>query len=247
MVDVVAIVPARGGSKGLPGKNIASFRGAPLIHWSIAAGLVAKTVQRVICSTDDETIRDVAVSAGAEAPFLRPAEFATDHSTDLELFRHALLWFRDNEGFIPEIVVQLRPTTPLRQAHWIDECVEMLLADPAASSVRSVSPAHPTPYKMWKRGEDNVLTPLMTLEGVAEPFNMPRQSLPEAWSQTAHLDVIRSETILSGSMTGPRILAYPVSHNLSVDIDNAMDFRLSQITADAHWEEIVRPKAAVRG
>lgn len=247
MVSVVAVIPARGGSKGLPGKNIAPFRGAPLIAWSIAAGLLAKTVQRVICSTDDETIRDLAISAGAEAPFLRPAEFATDHSTDHELFLHALLWFRDNEGFTPEIVVQLRPTTPLRHPHWVDECVEMLLADPSASSVRSVTPAHPTPYKMWKRGEDNVLTPLMTVEGIPEPFNMPRQSLPEAWWQTAHIDVIRSETILSGSMTGPRILAYPVSSYLSVDIDTEADFRLSQTTADAYWEEIVRPETAGRG
>ena len=247
MVRTVAIVPARGGSKGLPGKNIASFCGAPLIAWSIAAGLAARTAQRVICSTDDETIRDLAISAGAEAPFLRPVEFAADHSTDLELFRHALLWFRDNEGYIPEIVVQLRPTTPLRHAHWVDDCVEMLLADPSASSVRSVTPAHPTPYKMWKRGEDSVLTPLLTLEGIPEPFNMPRQSLPEAWWQTAHIDVIRSETILAGSMTGSKILAYPVSSHLSVDIDTEADFELSQATAKVYWDEIVRPDTAARG
>ena len=247
MARVVAIVPARGGSKGLPGKNIAPFLGAPLIAWSIAAGLKATTVDQVICSTDDDAIRDIALSAGAEVPFMRPAEIAADHSTDLELFQHALLWFRDNEGYVPEIVVQLRPTTPLRQAHWIDECVEMLLADPSASSVRSVTPAHPTPYKMWKRGADNVLTPLMTVEGVPEPFNMPRQSLPEAWWQTAHIDVIRSETILSGSMTGSKILAYLVDSHLSVDIDTEADFRLSQITADAYWDEIVRPEMARRG
>ncbi|HQC21081.1 MAG TPA: acylneuraminate cytidylyltransferase family protein, partial [Anaerolineaceae bacterium] len=112
--EVLALIPARGGSKGIPRKNIRDFGGAPLIAWSIAAALRAETVTRVIVSTDDEEIAAVAREWGAETPFLRPAELAQDDTTDYPVFRHALDWLAAHENYRPEVVVQLRPTSPVR-------------------------------------------------------------------------------------------------------------------------------------
>ena len=117
MVDrakVLVIVPARGGSKSIPRKNIRRFAGHPLLAYSIAAGRQAESVGRVLVSTDDAEIVEVARRFGAEAPFLRPAELAGDDTPDLPVFEHALEWLRREEGYQPEVVVQLRPTSPVR-------------------------------------------------------------------------------------------------------------------------------------
>src|SRR5262249_7126007 len=117
---VVAIVPARGGSKAIPRKNVRLLGGVPLIAYSIEAGLTARTVDRVIVSTDDEEIAAVARRFGAEVPFMRPAALAGDSTPDLPVFQHALDWLDAHEGYRPEIVVQLRPTSPLRPPDCVD-------------------------------------------------------------------------------------------------------------------------------
>src|SRR5215217_5248674 len=114
MTEILALIPARGGSKGIPRKNIRHFAGYPLIAWSIAAAKQSEFIMRVIVSTDDEVIAAMARECGAETPFLRPAEFAQDKTTDLPVFEHALNWLGENEGYHPEMVIQLRPTSPIR-------------------------------------------------------------------------------------------------------------------------------------
>ena len=146
MTHILALIPARGGSKGIPRKNIRSFAGYPLIAWSIAAGLQAKSVSRVIVSTDDDEIAAVARELGAETPFLRPAEFAQDRTTDLPVFEHALKWLEDIEGYKPEIVVQLRPTSPIRPRDCVDTAVSILSQHLDADSVRGVVPAAQNPH-----------------------------------------------------------------------------------------------------
>ncbi len=148
--EVLAIIPARGGSKGLPRKNIRSLAGYPLISYSIAAGLQANTVTRTIVSTDDEEIAAVARKYGADTPFLRPAEFAQDNTLDLPVFQHALNWLAENEGYQPDVVVQLRPTSPVRPPSLVDDAVRLLLANPAATSVRGLVPSGQNPHKMWR-------------------------------------------------------------------------------------------------
>jgi N-acylneuraminate cytidylyltransferase len=119
-MQVLAIIPARGGSKSIPRKNIRPLAGHPLIAYSIAAALEAHSVTRTIISTDDEEIAEVARRYGAETPFLRPAEFAQDNTTDLPVFEHALGWLMENEAYNPDIVVQLRPTSPIRPPDCVD-------------------------------------------------------------------------------------------------------------------------------
>ncbi len=224
--EVLALIPARGGSKGIPRKNINLFAGYPLISYSIAAGLQAGSVTRVIVSTDDEEIAAVAQQWGAETPFMRPAELAQDNTTDLPVFQHALLWLKEKEGYSPDLVIQLRPTSPIRPRHCIDEAVALLQRHPDADSVRGVVPSGQNPYKMWRpQGIDRPMTPLLSLEGVAEPFNAPRQSLPPTYWQTGHIDVIRPRVILEeNSMSGSNILPYLIDPRFTVDIDTPFDW-----------------------
>jgi CMP-N,N'-diacetyllegionaminic acid synthase len=216
-MSVLAIVPARAGSRSVPDKNVASFRGRPLLVHSIEHGLAARNVDRVLVSTDSPRYRAIAQAAGAEAPFLRPAALAQDLSTDLEVFCHALEWLERHEGYRPEVCVHLRPTCPTRKVSDVEQAVDLLLANPAADSVRSVVKAPHTPYKMWRLDDTGLLRPLLA-GPVPEAWNRPRQILPDAYLQNAAVDVVRARVVREcRSMTGGRILPYLMSRLADVD------------------------------
>ncbi|MEO8396051.1 MAG: acylneuraminate cytidylyltransferase family protein [Chloroflexota bacterium] len=246
--QVLAIVQARGGSKGLPGKNIKALAGVPLIAYSIAAGLQSKYVDRVIISTDDAEIAEVAQQWGAQVPFLRPPEYATDLAVDLDLFVHALMWLEVNEGYTPEIVVQLRPTTPLRPPDCVDRSIEILLSDPLATSVRGVVPSGQNPYKMWRvPAEGQPMQPLMPDEGFSEPYNMPRQKLPPTFWQTGHIDALRRHVILRDqSMSGSRVLPLIIDSRYAIDIDNLQDWAKAEWLIERLDVPFVRPRLSGR-
>ncbi len=226
--EVLAIVQARGGSKGLPRKNLRLLAGHPLVAYPVASARAAKAVTRVLISTDDEEIAAMAADYGAEAPFMRPPELAADDTPDFPLFEHALKWLAEHEGYRPDVVIQLRPTTPLRPRGMLDEAVGILQSDPAADCVRGVTIPKQTPYKMWRDGADGCLLPLMETE-FAEPYNMPRQYLPKSYWQTGHVDAIRSTTITAKhSLTGQRVRPIMVDVNFCVDIDTIVDFDLAE-------------------
>ena len=190
-LEVLAVVQARGGSKGLPRKNLRPLMGHPIIAYSIASGLAAACVTRLLLTTDDEEIASVGRSYGAETPFLRPAHLAQDDTPDLPVFQHALSWLKEHEGYSPHVVVQLRPTTPLRPRGMIDQAVAILRQTPGTDCVRGVIEPKQTPYKMWRPGPDGGIVPLLQTE-FSEPYNMPRQKLPKAYWQTGHIDAISS-------------------------------------------------------
>ncbi|MBI5955210.1 MAG: acylneuraminate cytidylyltransferase [Chloroflexi bacterium] len=226
MTEILALIPARGGSKGIPRKNIRFFAGYPLIAWSIAAAKQSSLVTRVIVSTDDEEIASVAREWGAETPFLRPAEFAQDKTTDLPVFEHALKWLEEIEGYYPEIVIQLRPTSPIRPRTMVDDAIRILFEHPDADCVRGVVPAAQNPFKMWRfNGEGKPLNPLLQVDGIAEPYNAPRQILPPVYWQTGHIDAIRISTITQkNSLTGDVIYPLLIDSKYTVDIDNLSDW-----------------------
>lgn len=229
LTEVLALIPARGGSKSIPRKNIRSLAGHPLIAYSIAAGLAAETVTRVLVSTDDEEIAAVARHYGAETPFLRPAEFSQDQTPDLPVFEHALRWLEENEGYQPEIVVQLRPTSPFRRVWHIDQAVYRLLEHPEADAIRAVCVPFQNPFKMWQIAADGLMRPLIQLPGIAEPFNAPRQALPEVYWQTGYVDAAWVDTILEKqSMTGEAILPLVIDPSEWIDIDSADDWRRAE-------------------
>lgn len=226
MTDILALIPARGGSKGIPRKNIRLFAGYPLIAWSIAAAKHSSLVTRVIVSTDDEEIAAVARVWGAETPFLRPDALAQDKTTDLPVFEHALKWLEDVEGYRPEVVVQLRPTSPIRPQTMVDDAIRILLDHKDADCVRGVVPAAQNPFKMWRfNGEGKPLAQLLEVEGIDEPYNAPRQILPPVYWQTGHIDAIRVSTIVNKkSLTGNIIYPLTIDPKYTVDIDTLPDW-----------------------
>jgi N-acylneuraminate cytidylyltransferase len=218
-ISVLALVPARGGSKSVPRKNLRTVAGRPLIGWSIEQAKRAQHVDRVVVTTDDAEIAEVARAWGAEVPFLRPAELAGDLSTDIEYHQHALSWLATAEGYRPDLVVNLRPTMPVRRVATIDRAVATLAARPDVDSLRSVLLAEQTPYKMWRIGEEGLLETVVTLPGVAEPYNQPRQILPIVYWQDGYIDVAWARVILEQkSTTGRRILPFVIEEP-SMDID----------------------------
>jgi CMP-N-acetylneuraminic acid synthetase len=228
MAEVLAVIPARGGSKSIPRKNIRPFAGHPLIAYSIIAGLTAETVSRIVVSTDDEQIAAVSRQYGAETPFQRPEVFSQDDTPDLPVFQHALHWLEENESYRPEIVVQLRPTSPLRRVWHIDQAVNRLLQRPEADSVRTVCVPFQNPFKMWSIRADGFMQPLLQA-GFREPYNMPRQVLPEVFWQTGYVDATRSRTIQEkNSMTGERILPLKIDASEWIDIDSPDDWRRAE-------------------
>jgi len=228
MAEVLALIPARGGSKSIPHKNIRLFAGYPLIAYSIAAGLAAETVTRVIVSSDDPEILEVARHYGAETPFLRPEEYARDQTPDLPVFQHALQWLEENEGYRPEIIVQLRPTSPFRRVAHIDQAVYRLLERPDADAIRTVCIPFQNPYKMWQIGANGLMAPLLQTE-FEEPYNMPRQALPEVYWQTGYVDAAWTDTLMrQDSMTGRNILPLVIDPSEWVDIDSPDDWRRAE-------------------
>jgi YrbI family 3-deoxy-D-manno-octulosonate 8-phosphate phosphatase len=245
--EVLAIIPARGGSKSIPHKNIQPFLGHPLLAYSVAAGLQAASVTRTIVSTDDEAIAEVGRKYGAEVPFLRPSEFAQDDTLDLPVFQHALTWLAKNENYKPDIVIQLRPTSPLRPKGLVDRAVEALLAHKNAESVRGIVPSGQNPHKMWKVAEDGSMQPLLKVKGVSEPYNTPRQKLPATFWQTGHVDAIRVATITNkNSMSGEVIWPVLIDPRYTVDIDTVNDWRRAEWLASSGELDLVWPGRSPR-
>ena len=208
--EILALIPARGGSKGIPRKNVLMVAGKPLIAYSIEQALASRYITRTIVSTDDAEIAEVARHFGAEVPFMRPFQFAQDLSPDIDVFRHALEWLRDREGYNCELVVHLRPTGPVRRVELIAEAIETMLNHSEADSLRSVSWPVQTPYKMWRMVE-GYLQPLLAVEGMVEPYCMPRQSLPEVYWQNGYVDIVRPHVVLElGMMCGRKVLPFVV-------------------------------------
>lgn len=216
-MNILALIPARSGSKTIVNKNIRKLAGKPLLAYAIEHARKSKTVGRIIVSTDSGRYARIASNYGAETPFLRPREISGDRSTDLEVFCHALDWLRKNEGYQPDICVHLRPTYPIRDPRDIDNMVRILIKNPGLDSVRSVVPAPETPFKMWFRDEAGKLSPVIK-SSIKEAYNMPRQSLPKVYLQNASIDVVRTKVILDKrSMTGDIIHGYIMDHLWDID------------------------------
>lgn len=224
-MNVLAVIPARAGSKSVVNKNIRDFNGKPMLAHSIEHARASKYINRVILSTDSREYALIGQKYGAEIPFIRPDEYATDEALDIDVFYHCLKYLEDNEGYRADIVVQLRPTYPIRDVNDVDKMVEVLLNNKEIDSVRSIASATEIPYKMWKRNEEGILTPILT--DIKEAYNMPRQKLPKTYYQNASIDVTRGDIILNErSMSGKKIYGYELSQNF--DIDTEEDFIVAE-------------------
>lgn len=226
---VLAIVPARGGSKSVPRKNIRLLAGKPMIAYTLEAAWACPTINRVVVSTEDEEIAAVAKQWGGEVPFLRPGELAGDEVPDLPVFQHALRWLEEHEPMVPDIVVHLRPTAPLRRAEHIEAGICRLI-ETGADSVRSVCEAGQHPHKTWSF-KGGWLQPYIRGEmAIPEAYNMPRQKLPPAYIQNGAVDIAWRRTVMElNSMTGVRIAGIEMDEMDSVNVDSEIDFALAEL------------------
>lgn len=218
---ILALIPARSGSKSVKNKNIRLINGKPMLAYSIEHAKKSKYINRIIVTTDSKEYAAIAREYGAETPFLRPAEFATDTALDLDVFRHALTWLKENEGYEPDIIVQLRPTDPYRDPAEIDKMIEIMLEDDTVDAVRSIKENEVVPHKMWYLKDDGEIEPI--LKDIPEAYNMPRQELPKTYYQNGNTDLLRPRNIFEcNSMTGKKIKGYVMKD--MYDVDTEKDF-----------------------
>jgi CMP-N,N'-diacetyllegionaminic acid synthase len=213
-LSVLALITARGGSKGLPGKNVRPVQGRPLIDFSIAAARAAACVDRVVLSTEDDEIARVAQACGCEVPFRRPAALASDEARSMDVVIHAL-------DQVPrhDIVVLLQPTSPARTAADIDATVQQLL-DAQAPACVSVCAAEESPYWMFRLGEHSRLTPLLDTPAATRRQDLPPVFLLNGAVYAARTDALRR----MGSFLGPETVAHVMPRERSIDIDTLEDF-----------------------
>jgi len=224
MIDgrkVLAIVPARGGSKGLPGKNVAPCGGRPLIEWTVRAATEASLVDRTVVSTDDHAILAAARVAGAEAPFMRPAELATDVAPMSAVVEHALTTLADGS----EVGVLLQATSPLRTSADIDGALRTFAAS-RAPSVVSVSEATKSPYWMFSLEPDRRMRPLFPDLSTAEQ----RQSLPSAYALNGAIYVFDVRWFRqTRRFVTDETVAFVMPAERSIDVDTALDLALADL------------------
>jgi CMP-N,N'-diacetyllegionaminic acid synthase len=229
-MSITAIIPARSGSKGVPGKNIKLLGGIPLFAFSIIAAKMMPSVSRVIVSTDSNEYAEIAKFYGAEVPFLRPIDISGDKSTDYDLFIHALNWFKGNENYIPEFLLHLRPTTPLRDPQIMEQAVKLLLENnEVATSLRSGHNAPESPYKWFLKDENNFFKGLRD-DLTPEKVNLPRQSFPSVYVPDGYIDVLKSSVILnSGTLHGDKMLVFESPYCVEVDTKDDFEYLEFQI------------------
>lgn len=243
-LKILCIIPARSGSKGIPNKNIKLFHGQPLLSWSIQQSLALskKFNIRTIVSTDSKEYGLIAEEYGAEVPFLRPKSISNDYSTDLECFQHCIEWLETNEHYVPDIILHLRPTQPLREISLIETCLSLFINNlDSYDSLRTVIPIEKSPFKMYiientnnlsEKNENNYLIPIIqNYKNINEPYNQARQLLPQCYLHNGYIDIIKLDTIKKNSLSGNKIYPFVMNQEDNIDIDTLEDwYRGEKIT-----------------
>lgn len=228
-IKTLGIIPARGGSKGIPYKNIAPLAGKPLIYWTIRSAQEAKRLDHFLVSTDNPKIAAVAKSFGVDVPFLRPKKIAQSNSTDIEFLRHAVEWVERNRGWHPKFIVLLKPTSPFRTGQDIDDAIDYI-EKTGCDSVRTVHRASHSPYKMWhfQKSTDKLRPVLKTKYFAQYATDVPRQWLEPSFQQDSNVDITRTKFIKRGRVWGKDVRGIVVSENKAIDIDTPLDLELAE-------------------
>jgi CMP-N-acetylneuraminic acid synthetase len=228
MKKILCLIPARSGSKGLKDKNIRDFKGKPLIAHSILQAKECDFVEsmRIIVTTDSKKYAEVAKKYGAEVPFIRPHDISQDMSTDLEFMKHAVHWLKENENYEADIILQLRPTQPLRKVEDINKTLSIFIENYANyDSLRTVIEFEKSPYKMY-RINNNVLEPLFSsVDDITnEPYNQCRQKLPTTYLHNGYIDILKTSILQEDKISGSKILPYIMNKKDTIDIDTEEDW-----------------------
>lgn len=223
LLELLAIIPARGGSKGIPRKNIKLLNGRPLIHYTIEAALESKCVQDIIVSTDDEEIAAVSKATGINIPYLRPGHLATDVSKTIDVIQYEINLFEDKNNCVVQNVILLQPTSPLRNSFDIDQAYS-IYKEKKADSLQSVTTASVHPY-LLRKIEEGLLVPFMN--GFED--NLRRQDVSTAYQLNGAIYIFRRELLNTNStLIGTKNYPYIMPPNRSIDIDDIMDFKFAE-------------------
>lgn len=232
MAKVVALIPARAGSKGVPNKNVRLLGGHSLLAWSIAACLKSSSIDRVIVSTDSAEYAELAQKLGAEAPFLRPAAISGDRSTDYDFIVHALDWLAAEKGE-PDYLVHIRPTTPLRDPQLIDDAVAAFIAAPNATALRSVQKMPESAYKTFEIAEGGQLKRLGVDNTDLDSANNARQQFPDTYQANGYVDVLSTVFIRKAKLIhGDHVMPFITPTVVEVDTEDDfahLEFQLTQM------------------
>ena len=221
-MNILAVIPARSGSKGVPNKNIKELAGKPLIAYSISAAIKSKLIDRVIVSTDSEKYASISKDYGAEVPFIRPNEYSGDDSTDYDFVKHLLDWLAKNEGNTPDYIIHLRPTTPLRDPSVLDNAIEKFMNNAEATSLRSAHEMPETAYKQFEL-EGKYFKTICTGSFDLDDANNSRQSFSKTYTPNGYVDILRTSHILKNHLLhGNRVMGYVT--DFAIEVDTIDDF-----------------------
>ena len=228
-MKIIAVIPARFGSKGVPGKNIKELAGKPLIAYSIMAAQRTKLIDRIIVSTDSEKYASISKDYGAEIPFIRPNEYSGDDSTDYDFVKHLLDWLAKNGGNTPDYIIHLRPTTPLRDPSILDSAIEKFMNNEEATSLRSAHEMAETAYKQFEL-EGKYFKTICSGSLDLDDANNSRQSFLKTYSPNGYVDILGTSHILENHLLhGNRVMGYVTDFAIEVDTIDDFEFLEWQI------------------
>jgi len=217
MVNTIALIPARSGSKGVPNKNIKLLGEYTLLEWTIKTCLNCKLIDKVYVSTDSLKYAELARDAGAIVPFIRPNHLAKDTSTDFEFVCHALSWLEKNEK-LPDYIVHMRPTTPLRQTNVVDKAIEIFTKNKNSTSLRSVHQMSESAYKTFEIDKNKILLKICSRDSNLDTANAARQSFPKTYVANGYVDVLSVSFIKeTGLLHGNNVLSFETEQAWEVD------------------------------
>lgn len=219
MSKIISVIPARGGSKSIPKKNIVDLGGQPLIGYTILDSIRCTAIQDTYVSTDDQEIADIASRFGA-AVIMRPKELATDTSTDMQWAWHFLTEFETTRGYLPDLLIHLRATTPLRETWLLNLAIEKMKTTPEATSLISVEEFAESPYKWLKFGEGEWLEPIF--EG--DFYLQPKQTVPKAYKPNGYVDILRPDVIFKGSLHGDKKIGFITPISVEIDTPEELEY-----------------------
>jgi N-acylneuraminate cytidylyltransferase len=239
-LNIVSIIPARSGSKGVPGKNLRILGGVPLIAWSIISSTKSNNINRTIVSTDSAEYAEISKNWGAEVPYLRPSEISQDNSTDLDFVLHALNFLKDDEG-IPDLLIHLRPTTPFRDPSIIDSAIEFAVDNfENMTALRSVHEMSESAYKTFEISQKGDLVTTFTNKNALDQSNMNRQTFPSTYTANGYIDVLLPRYILhAGELHGNKVKPFLTTKAVEVDTEEDFEFLEIQLKMLPKFKELL--------
>ncbi len=220
MDNIIALIPARSGSKGIPKKNIIHFKGIPLLAHSIIYAKKSLLIKDIIVSTDSEEFAIISNKFGGRTPFIRPKHLSGDTVEDYPVVNHAVNFLENEKKEKIDFIALLRPTSPLRPQNLIEKAYNLLKKNKLGTSVRSVVRVKEHCYRQWFKEGDKLLP---FISNVYEPYNLPRQKLPVSFFQSGDIEFIRRNTLKNKSVSGNYVLPLVLNHKDLYDIDTLED------------------------